>query len=348
MDQIRFGIVGAGLMGFMHAEAIHGNQAAALVAVCDRQRPQAERLAGQYPGCAAFSDLEEMLTKTDLDAVSVCTPSGLHAEATVLAAERGKHVLCEKPLEISRSRMDIMISTCRRNHVKLGGVLQRRTMEAAVLTRSVLERGGLGRLVLADAYLKYYRKPEYYRESGWRGTWELDGGGALINQGIHGVDLIQWLMGGAESVYAYAGALLRDIPVEDTAVAVVRYANGAFGVIEAATSVYPGLPSRFEVHGEQGTIGFSDAGIDVWEFPGAQEEQKAVRGDVGGTRDPGAISSEGHRHTVEDFVQAILQNREPMVNGEEARRGVELVLAMYESARRGCEVRLDAMSVRED
>ena len=181
--------------------------------------------------------------------VCVCTPSGNHGEVTIAAAEAGIHVLCEKPIEITDEKLTAMIDACRKHGVKLGGIFQRRTLPAAIKTREAIQSGKLGKMVLGDAYLKYYRSPEYYKSAGWRGTWELDGGGALMNQGIHGIDLITWMMGDVHSVVAKCGTLVRDIEVEDTAVAIVKYKNGAYGVIQGTTSVYPGLDTRFEVHG---------------------------------------------------------------------------------------------------
>jgi len=339
--KVRFAIVGAGVIGPTHAKAIDLQPDAELAAVCDVIPERAEKLAAEYGVSGVYDDCAEMLTKEkNIDVVSVCTPSGLHAEIAVAAAKAGKHVLCEKPLEITADKMTAMINACQDAGVKLGGVFQRRTMEAAILAKQAIDEGKLGKMVLGDAYLKYYRSPEYYKSAGWRGTWDMDGGGALMNQGIHGIDLIQWMAGEVESVYAKADALVRDIEVEDTAVVVMKYKNGALGVIQGTTSVYPGLSTRFELHGEWGTIIFSDKGMEMWKFLDSDEAMPEVKAGYGGSSDPRAISDDGHYLIVDDFVEAVLHDREPLVPGDQARKAVDLLLAVYESARTGKEVKV--------
>ena len=279
-----------------------------------------------------------MFKRGDIDVVCVCTPSGNHGEVTIAAAEAGIHVLCEKPIEITDEKLTAMIDACRKHGVKLGGIFQRRTLPAAIKTREAIQSGKLGKMVLGDAYLKYYRSPEYYKSAGWRGTWELDGGGALMNQGIHGIDLITWMMGDVHSVVAKCGTLVRDIEVEDTAVAIVKYKNGAYGVIQGTTSVYPGLDTRFEVHGELGTVIFDDHGFKTWKFLGGEEEVPEVEGYVTSASDPAALSLSGHYIQIDDMAKAVLEDREPMVPGEEARKAVDLILAIYESSKTGKEI----------
>ncbi|MFS0611999.1 Gfo/Idh/MocA family protein [Lederbergia ruris] len=335
-----FAIVGAGVISSSHARAISAHDGAKLVAICDVDKEKAEKLAGEYGINCTYTDYEKMFTDVDIDIVSVCVPSGIHAEVTIAAAKAGIHVLCEKPLDITREKMTKMIEACKNYNVKLGAVYQRRTLEAAIRTRKAIQEGKLGKLVLADAYLKYYRSPEYYKSAGWRGTWDLDGGGALMNQGVHGVDLIQWMAGEVESVFAYSGPLIRNIEVEDTAVVAVKYKNGSFGVIQGTTSVYPGQETRFEVHGEKGSIIFTDSGFKQWDFMDNNESMPQVSNTEGGSNDPKAISSQGHYIYVDDMIQAVNENRAPLVPGEEARKAVDLILAIYESARTGKEVQV--------
>lgn len=340
-DKFRFAIVGAGVIAKTHAEAIRQHPEAELAAVADRTKEKAEAFAKEY-GADAYDDYREMLRRPDIDIVCVCTPSGKHAEVTIAAAAAGKHVLCEKPLDIRAERMTEMIETCRKQGVKLGCVFQRRLMPAMQMAYRALREGRIGRLVLANAYLKYYRSPEYYKSGGWRGTWALDGGGALMNQGVHGVDVIRHLAGDVESVFAYTGALARDIEVEDTAVIALKYRNGAFGVIQAATSVYPGQETRFELHGDKGTIEFGDSGFKQWTFMG-REEPVPEAGDTLGlsaSTHSQQLAIAGHAFYVDDMIRAVREDREPFVNGEEARKSVDLVLAIYESARTGREVKL--------
>lgn len=339
---IRFGILGAGVIAEFHARAILQIDQAELTAVCSPRIDKARAFALQF-GIAeahAYDTYSEMLKQDDLDVICICTPSGLHAEGAVAAARAGKHVLVEKPLDITLDAIDAMIEACRANGVKLGAIHQRRTMPAAVQAKKAIEAGDLGRMVLGDAYLKSYRSPEYYRSATWRGTWEADGGGALMNQGIHGVDLLQWMMGGVKSVFAYAAPLVRDIQVEDTAVAAIKYNNGAFGVIQGTTSVYPGQESRFELHGASGSIVFADSGVKQWVVADGGLPQPAVKGAPSSSSNPTNFGIDGHVFLVEDMIGAILDNREPLIHGAEARKSVQLILAIYESARTGKEIML--------
>lgn len=337
---MKFAVVGAGVISRLHGNAITGNQDAILVAVCDIDQEKAEAFAEKYDVVNTYTDYETMFSEEEIDIVSVCVESGKHAEVTIAAAKAGIHVLCEKPLDITDEKMTEMIRVCRENNVKLGGVYQRRLLEAAILTRQAIQAGKLGKIVLGDAYLKYYRSPDYYKSAGWRGTWELDGGGALMNQGVHGIDLIQWMVGEIDSVFAYADALVRDIEVEDTAVVVVKYKNGAFGVIQGTTSVYPGQETRFEIHGEKGSIIFGDKGIKQWRIMDSDEEVPKTSDKEGGSNDPKSISEQGHAVLVEDIIQAVREDRDPLIPGEEARKAVDLIHAIYESARTGKEVKV--------
>ncbi len=338
--KMKFAVVGAGVISALHGKAIAANEEAELVAICDTDQEMANEFAKEYSAQNTFTDYETMFKEVEIDIVSVCVPSGLHAEVAIAAAKAGIHVLCEKPLDISDEKMTEMISVCRENRVKLGGVYQRRLLEAAILTRQAIQEGKLGKIVLGDAYLKYYRSPDYYASAGWRGTWELDGGGALMNQGVHGIDLIQWMVGEVDSVFAYAAPLARNIEVEDTAVVTVKYKNGAFGVIQGTTSVYPGQETRFEIHGERGSIIFGDKGFKQWKIIDSDETIPKAEGEDGGSSDPKSISKRGHEIFVDDIIAAVREDREPLVPGEEARKAVDLIHAIYESARSGKEVRV--------
>ena len=347
--KVGFAVVGCGVIGPWHAKAISMAPRAELVAVCDIEFDRAEHLAAQYGNIPAYRDHRTMLKREPgIDCVCVCVPSGIHWRIAVDAARAGRHVLCEKPLDVTLGHMDRMIETCRKHRVKLGCIFQRRTSPVTKAVKKVLEAGKLGKLVLADCYQKYYRSPAYYKSAGWRGTWELDGGGALMNQGVHGIDQLLYLVGDVECVTAHAAPLVRDIPVEDTAVAILRFKNGAFGVLEGTTSVTPGLSCRTEIHGENGTIIFSDRGLEKYavarERAGIARERKLPIRQPSPAKstasDPLALSVRGHTIQVADMAQAILKDREPMVPGEEARKAVELILAIYRSARTGRTVRL--------
>lgn len=337
---MKFAIIGAGVISPFHAKAITENKKAALVAICDIEIEKAIKLGEDYGVTKTYKDYEVMFKEEEIDVVSICVPSGIHADVGIAAAKCGIHVLCEKPIDITREKMTEMIDVCKESNVKLGVVYQRRLLDAAIITRKAIREGKLGKIVLGDAYLKYYRSPEYYESAGWRGTWEMDGGGALMNQGVHGVDLIQWMVGEVESVFAYAAPLVRDIKVEDTAVIAMKYKNGAFGVIQSTTSVYPGQETRFEIHGENGSIVFGDSGFKEWTFIDSDEEAPPIGNTEGGSDDPKAISEDGHYVFVDDIINAIQEDKEPLVSGEEARKAVDLILAIYESSRERVEIKI--------
>jgi UDP-N-acetyl-2-amino-2-deoxyglucuronate dehydrogenase len=337
-SKIRFAVIGAGAIAPAHIKAIAANSNAELVAIADSVEDKAKARAQEYGIPYAYKDYQEMLQREDIHAVSISLPSGMHADAVIAAAQAGKHVLCEKPLEITKLKMDRMIRECRERNVKLAVVYQRRTHPAAIMARQAIQEGKLGKLVLGDVYMKYYRSPEYYKSAGWRGTWALDGGGALMNQGVHGIDLLQWMMGDVASVFAYSAALVRDIEVEDTAVAVVKYKNGAFGVIQGATSVYPEMETRFELHGEKGSITIGNAGIHKWSFLDDEKGSSIPPIVIPGNMEAAAISEDGHEILVDDLIHAIWEDRDPLVTGEEARKAVEIILAIYESSQLGKEI----------
>ncbi|NOU94978.1 gfo/Idh/MocA family oxidoreductase [Paenibacillus sp. LMG 31456] len=342
-SKLRFAIVGAGVIARFHAESILQKHAdAELIAIADPSIEKARTLGDEFNVRHIFDDYETLLKLPEIDVVCICTPSGMHSEVSIAAAQAGKHVLCEKPLEINADKMTAMIEECRKQRVKLGCVFQRRLMPAALHARQAIQDGKLGKLVMGNAYLKYYRSPEYYGSGGWRGTWNLDGGGALMNQGVHGVDLIQFLMGDVSSVFAYTAPLVRSIEVEDTAVVAIKFKNGAFGVIQGSTSIYPGQETRFELHGDKGTIEFGDNGIKQWSFMDHEEEAPVIHDTLGlgSSSNPQQISIEGHCFYIDDMIRAIREDKEPHINGEEARKSVDLILAIYESSRSGKEIML--------
>jgi len=265
----------------------------------------------------------------------------------VAAAEAGVHILCEKPMAITVRQLDEMMEAVEKAGVKCGVIFQRRTYETSRRVREAVQSGLLGQMTLGDAYLKYYRSPAYYKSADWRATWALDGGGALMNQGVHGIDLLLWIMGDVQSVYAKAEAKVRDIEVEDTCVALLTFKNGAYGVLEGTTSSNPGEPTALYLHGDRGTIILDDHGITKWAVAADRsvlaenDSEKCVdQAALSTVSDPKAMGRAGHQAQVDDLCQAILEDREPMVVGESARKAVELILAIYESARTGREVRL--------
>lgn len=350
-NKVRIGVIGAGAIAPSHIFAIEQTEAAVLAAVCDQVVERAAALAGEC-GVSHFGSVREMLAAGVVDAVTLCTPSGLHLETALEVIEGGKHLLVEKPLEITTERIDRIVGAVREKGVKLAGVYQSRHRPVATRLKEMVDGGMLGELYAGSAYIKRYRDQDYYDSGGWRGTWEIDGGGCLMNQGIHMVDLLLWFMGEAEEVVAMIDSVGRQVEVETLALGLVRFKGGARGVIEGTTLAYPELPQYLEIFGSRGTLTFSSGKLMRLELidPTAEEVEareelfvlsaeleaagKKARTKVApGTAVP--MVDMGHRPVIADFVEAILEDREPKVDGEEARRAVELITGIYESGRNG-------------
>lgn len=347
MKTYGFGIIGCGLISRFHAKAINAIENARLVAVSDIVHKATEAFGEEY-GVATYTDYKEMIARDDIDIVCVCTPGGAHMEPAIAAAEAKKHVVVEKPLEVTLHRIDRIIEACRENGVKLCGIFQSRFSDAARVLKDAIEAGRFGRVTLGSAYVKWHRTQEYYDRGGWRGTWALDGGGALMNQSIHAIDLLLWFMGPVDAVTAFCATRAHErIEVEDVAVAALKFKNGALGVIEGTTAAYPGTPKRVEVCGFRGSAVQSEENLLLWEFEDALPADEEIRAKFsvdqnakGGASDPGAISFEGHRRQLLDFIQAVDSDKAPLVSGIEARKAVEVILAIYRSAQTGEMIRL--------
>jgi UDP-N-acetyl-2-amino-2-deoxyglucuronate dehydrogenase len=344
-----FGLIGCGMIAEFHTRAINEIPGARVAAVYDTRRASAEKIAGLAGGaCPVFDDLDAMLARPEIDVVSVCTPSGAHLVPALACAKAGKHVVVEKPLEITVPRCDAIIEACDRAGVRLCAIFPSRFTPANIALKKAIDTGRFGRITLGDTYVKWWRTQEYYDSGGWRGTWALDGGGALMNQAIHNVDLLQWLMGDVETIAALTGTLAHErIEVEDTAVAVLRFRSGALGVIEAATSAYPGLLKRTEIHGDRGSARIEQDDITVWDFQVKEPSDEAIlatmsgpTGFKAGASDPRGINHLGHRDQLADFLQAIDQGRPARVDGREGRKSVEIIRAIYYAARTGAPVKL--------
>jgi predicted dehydrogenase len=342
-----FGVIGCGMIANFHAKAIGAVRGAKLVGGCDAVPAAAEKWAAAN-GCKAYRTLDEMLADPAIDAVTVGTPSGAHLEPAVAAARAGKHVIVEKPLEITLRRCDKIIAMCDRAGVKLATIFPSRFHDASRTLKKALEQNRFGRLALGDAIVKWYRTQAYYDSGAWRGTWKLDGGGALMNQAIHSVDLLIWLMGPVVEVRAMTGLLAHErIAVEDAAVAAIRFANGALGTIEASTAAYPGYLKRIEIHGDAGSAVLEEEDLVKWDFAKKTkadgpilEKMAARKSGGGGASDPAAIGFHGHARQFQDFVDAIRKGTKPAIDGPEGRRAVEIILAIYKSAETGKAVKL--------
>ncbi len=342
-----FGIIGLGLIADFHARAIQEMRGGKLVACCSRNQEKADRFAEKYQ-CKGYSSWEKFLGHPGLDIVNICTPSGTHLEPALAVAAAGKHLIVEKPLEITLPRCDEIIRACEENGVKLTSVFESRFFKLTSVIKKAVDQGRFGQMVLCDAYIKWYRSQEYYNKGGWRGSWKLDGGGALMNQSIHAVDLLQYFAGEVEEIQALTAKIgHQGIEVEDNAVALLRFKSGALGVIEGSTSVYPGFLKRIELSGTQGSVIMEEEDLKAWSFKKELLKDRKIRKQFfsrtksgGGASDPGAIDFCGHQYQFENMVEAIKNNNEPLIDGYEARKAVEIILGIYKSTREGKRVKL--------
>jgi UDP-N-acetyl-2-amino-2-deoxyglucuronate dehydrogenase len=342
---IKIALIGVGSIADFHATAISQVEGAELVACHSRTEEKGQKFAADN-NCEYIASLDDLLAREDIDAVAITTPSGTHADLGVLAAKAGKHVLCEKPLDISVEQIDALIEACDSNNVLLGAIFQSRFGPGAQALKKAIDAGRFGKLTQCSAYIPWFRSAEYYAGAGWRGTWTLDGGGALMNQGIHAIDLLLWLAGEVTQVSGKVQTRLHDIEVEDNAVAWLQFANGGLGVIQGSTACYPGESKRVEIKGEKGSVTLVDDTPVLWDFetaaPEDEEVQKLRDGATigGGASDPRAISTEGHRAQYADFVAAIQEKRQPAIPGREGRRAVQVIRAIYDSSKQNQTISL--------
>lgn len=341
---MKFGIIGTGMIPRVHAAAIAAMHGGTLHSVCGRNAGAARALASAH-GARAFDDADAFLADPELEIVTVCTPSGAHLEPALAALRHGKHVICEKPLEITTARVDEMIEAAAAAGRVLASVLNRRFTPAMDAFRNAVAAGRLGRLTSASCHVKWFRNQAYYDFAAWRGTWALDGGGALMNQGIHAVDALLHLAGPVRAVRADTACLAHDgIEVEDIAVAILEFENGARGVIETATccASQTGHPVRIQLFGTGGSVFLADESFEVWDFLSPCPEDARVRAEMMsgaksglGANDPAAIASVQHQRNFQEIVRAIREGREPSTSALEARKAVALIEAIYHSARNG-------------
>jgi UDP-N-acetyl-2-amino-2-deoxyglucuronate dehydrogenase len=348
MKSLGFGIVGCGMIANFHAEAVKRIRGTKIVACFDTISASADRFAGANPGVKPYHKLEEMLKDPAVDIVTICTPSGAHMDPAVKAANAGKHVVVEKPMEITLARCDAILSACKKNNVQLCPIFPSRFSPANIVLKDAIEDGRFGKLTLGDTYVKWWRTQQYYDQGGWRGTWALDGGGAYMNQAIHNVDLLYWFMGDVAEICGVTSLVAHErIEVEDVGVAALKFKNGAVGTIEATTAAWPGLLKKTEIHGTEGTVIVEQDDILMWQFAKPKAKDKAILekfakrvGGTGGASDPKAISYVGHMEQLKDFVKAIQTGRPPKITGDEGRKAVEIILAIYQSSWTGKRVAL--------
>lgn len=337
MDRpVGFAVIGAGLVGPTHARFASEAEGAKLRVVCDLREDRGRPVALENDA-TWVADYREVMRRDDIDVVTICLPTALHLEVATAAAEAGKHVLVEKPIELNIERARALVDVCKRNGVKLGAIFNRRFVYGTRRTHDAVHNGDLGTMLVADMRFKSWRTAEYYSESGWRGTWDKEGGAALINQGIHGVDLMTWIAGPIKRVQGYARHLRHHIEGDDTTIAVVEYASGALGIIQCTTSVYPKQPDCMEFHGKKGTIVLEDYEIVGWDLDNGSDagapsdEERALPGAERGT-------SVGHFFQVQDMANAVREGRDPVIRGEDVLHSLAVVQAIYEAERTGAAV----------
>jgi UDP-N-acetyl-2-amino-2-deoxyglucuronate dehydrogenase len=342
-----FGIIGAGVISEVHAMAINSIENARLLGIYSINKNKSDVIASKY-NCTAYNTLDEMLSHPEIDIVCICTPSGIHLDPAIKCIEAGKHCLVEKPLEVTLEKCDQIIEAAYKAGVKISVIFPSRFYEASKQLKKAIDEKRFGDLVLGDANVKWNRSAEYYKSGKWRGTWKYDGGGALMNQGIHSVDLLQWYMGPVESVQSVTANIRhKDIEVEDTIVSTLKFANGALGTIECTTAVFPGSLKRIEIMGTEGTAILEENNLIKWEFAQAGSEDEIIRNTMaggnishGGVSNPADISFIGHKKQIEDMMHSVETGDKPLIDGLEGRKSVEIVLAIYESANSGKIVRL--------
>jgi len=348
MARFHFALIGCGMVGQHHITAIQGVPGARLVAICDVNEANARRFA-EANHVPWYSDYREMLeSQPAIDIVNICTPSGLHMKPALECIKAGKHCAVEKPLEIALDRCDRMIDAARKAGVLLATIFPSRFGDGAQELKRAIDQGRFGTPTLGDAYVRWWRDQAYYDSGGWRGTWKLDGGGALMNQSIHCVDLIQWYMGPAKAVTAISGCLAhKRIEVDDASIVAVEWANGAFGVLQGTTAAWPGFEKKIAISGDAGSAVLEEDSLTFWQFKRARARDRKIRAGRAGAKshgsgasDPMAFSPENHRRQLADFCRAIDKGTKPLVDGREGRKAVEIILAAYKSAETGRRVEL--------
>lgn len=359
MSKLKFAIIGCGRISKKHAEAIANNfKDAELVAVCDIVPEKMDVTIEKYyevlhknsfneeiavtteKSISKYVNYTEMLEKEDIDIVTIATESGYHAKHAIDCLNAGKHVIVEKPMALSTKDADEMIKSAKKNNVKLAVCHQNRFNPPIQKLRKAIEEGRFGKLVNGTARILWNRNDDYYKQAPWRGTWELDGG-TLMNQCIHNIDLLQWMMGGkVDTVYAQTGTFLRNIEAEDFGAIIIRFKNGTIGIVEGSACVYPrNLEETLSIFGEKGTVvigGLAVNRIETWKFADGQDNEEEVLKEQG--KDPDTVYGYGHTPLFRDMIDAIREDREPLINGEEGKKAVEIVLAAYKSQIEGRKI----------
>ena len=351
---VRFALVGCGTIASTHAQAIQTLQQqgddAVLIAVCDPDSDRAARLAEAFGVATVYATEADVFADPSIDAVCLCTPSGLHMTAAIAAMTAGKHVLSEKPMDVSVAACDRAIETATATGKVLSIVSQHRFDPATVAVKAAIDSGALGKIVLANAAVPWYRTQAYYDSGDWRGTWAMDGGGATTNQGVHTVDVLLYLAGDVSTVSAFytVGAAHERIEVEDVCAASLRFQSGAIGTLHATTAAYDGYPARIEIFGTDGTAVIEGDALKTLHTKStgksasesvATHARMVAQGGTAAARQE-TVWGDSHRAQIADFIAAIRTGAKPAIDGVEGRRPLRLIDAIYRSARTGFAVNL--------
>ncbi|HGJ64835.1 TPA: Gfo/Idh/MocA family oxidoreductase [bacterium] len=348
--EIGFGVVGLG-MGAYHVDAISKSKGAKLIAICDVDEDRLNKTNEKYK-VKTYKNYDDMVNDKEVEVINVCSPSYLHVDMAIQAVRAGKHVIVEKPVDISVDKINMLIEEGKKAGVKMSGIFQSRTTPLNKRIKDAIDKGRLGKLIGVHCSLPWYRAQSYYEgpHGSWKGTWDKDGGGSLMNQGVHSVDLLQWFGGKVKSVFGSFGVFAHDISAEDNTVAVLKFQNGALGTLLTSTCVYPGLSQQILIYGDKGTIAKDEDQLKTWKIISEREKEEEAemlslygpsekRGETTAS-DPMAVGSSGHIGIIEDIVQAIHEDRDTIITIESAKHAVEIVNAIYESGRTGKEVNI--------
>lgn len=349
MKKLKFAIVGCGRISYKHVEAIVRNyEEAELVGVCDLIEENAVRRKNEYLSqlgnddkVEVYTDYKRMLDQIEVDVITIATESGYHPEIAIYCMNKGKHVIVEKPMALSIADADSMIDCAAKNNVKLCVSHQNRFNKSIQELRKAVEGNRFGKLINGTARILWNRNMSYYNQAPWRGTWKLDGG-TLMNQCIHNIDLLQWMMGGEiDTVYSQCDTFLRDIEAEDFGAIIIRFKNGSIGIVEGSACVFPkNLEETLNIFGEKGTVcigGLAVNKIETWRFADGNDDEGSIL--KAQEDDPDSVYGFGHIPLFKDMIDAIKENREPLVNGAEGKKGMSIILAAYKSRLTGLPVK---------
>ncbi len=336
--KIRFGIVGSGVIASFHVQALQVMKNVEVIQICDIKEERAKEYGEKF-NIAWTTNYDEMLANNNIDIIDIVVPSGLHADLGIKAAQAAKHVIVEKPIDVTLEKADALIDACNKSDVTLAVISQMRYFDSVLKMYDIINSGKLGKILQGDAYIKWFRSNEYYASGGWRGTKKLDGGGAFMNQGVHFVDLLLSVMGNVKTVTGRVKTAARDIEVEDIGMAMLEFDSGAYGIIQASTAIYPGFPARLEINGTKGTLIFEGDDIKLVDIEG-EEIYSKDDSKTDGASDPLDIEYVPYIREFEDVINAIEEKRQPIVSGQEARKALEVILAIYKSSEIGKSVKL--------